>query len=341
VTDSSKTEKRKYDQFALGYSHPSSLVLVDDHVHFLRAMEINVPRGVLYESFEDPREALRRINDFGGVERNLVHRAISYHGSIGQGVLLNCDIGLLEDGIMDPNRFSLPTVLVTDLMMPGMDGLELCAAIDDKQVKKVLLTGQAEENTGIDAFNSGLIDGFVMKGREDAAEIVFELTLQLQRKYFSDMQNRLLSGAGAISRLFDDPKAIDRIQAIVEGGGYVEHYMATNPFGYVIVTAGGEIGRLGIFNEDDMAAQLDIAIKTKAPSSVIEKLQSRSHAAMFYQMEPTTYQTDEYPWSEVLIPCEKVVGAKDWWFALDKDGPAPADYDPRIASFHSRIFSYT
>ena len=59
---------------------------------------------------------------------------------------------------------------------------------------------------------------------------------------------------------------------------------------------------------------------------------------MFYQMEPTSYQTDEYPWSEVLTPCEKVIGIKDWWFAVDESGPAPADYDPKTASFQAKLY---
>jgi len=334
-----KPDNKSHDRFALGYSHPSSLIIVDDHARFLRDIEMNAPKDLLSKSFEDPREALTWINDFGGVERNLVHRAISYHSASGAGVLLNCDIGMLEDGIMDPNRFDLPTVLVTDYMMPGMDGLELCAGINDLQVKKILLTGQAEENTGIDAFNNGLIDGFVMKARENATDEVFELVATLQRKYFTDLQNPFLGGSGAITGLFEDASAIGRIQEIIEEGGYVEHYMASNPFGYVIVTVDGKISRLGIFNDEDMQRQIRLAKDTNAPIDAINKLEHRSHAAMFYQMEPTSYQTDEYPWGEVLVPCEKVIGVKDWWFAVDENSPAPADYDPKTQSFQAKLYS--
>lgn len=332
-------QKRRHDRFALGYSHPSSMILVDDHANFLKDMEMNVPKDVLSKSFEDPREALNWINDFGGVERNLVHRAISYHGPSGDGVLLNCDIGMLEDGIMDPQRFELPTVVITDFDMPGMDGLELCAGINDQQVKKILLTGAADENTGLDAFNSGLIDGFVMKGREGAADMVFELAMTLQSKYFTDQQNPFLGGSGAITGLFDDASAIGRIQEILDDAGYVEHYMASNPFGYVVVTVDGKIGRIGIFNDEDMNTQLRLAKNTNAPVDVIRKLEHRSHAAMFYQMEPTTYQTDEYPWPEVIMPCEKVIGINDWWFAVDDNGPAPADYDPKTESFQAKLYA--
>lgn len=330
--------KRKQDRFALGYSHPSTIVIVDDHARFLRDMEINVPRDVLYKSFEDPREAMNHINDFGGVEKNLVHRAMSLHSQAGERVLLEVNIGLLEDGIMDANRFNLPTVLITDFMMPGLDGLELCAGITDQQVKKILLTGKAEENTGIDAFNSGLIDGFVMKSRDDAADVVFNLATQLQEKYFTDLQNPWLGGSGMITTFFDDAGAIARIQEIMEEGSYIEHYLTTNPFGYVVVTADGKIGRIGIFGEEEMQAQVALAKATNAPVSVIDKLQNRSHAAMSYAMEPTSYQVDEYPWSEVICPCEKLLGVQDWWLALDQNGPGPADYNADTASFNSRLY---
>jgi len=333
-----ETKQRRHEQFALGYSHPTSLVLVDDHAQFLRDMEMNVPRDVLCKSFEDPREAKKWINDFGGVEKNIVHRAISFHSQSGEKVLLQCDIGLLEDGVMDADRFNLPTVLITDYMMPGMDGLELCASIDDPQVKKILLTGRAEEDTGIDAFNSGLIDGFVMKSRDDAADLVFALAAQLQRQYFTDLQNPFLSGSGLITGIFDDATVIGRIQSIIEGGGYVEHYLTTYPFGYMAVTAEGRIGRIGIFSDADMMSQFRLAKEVNAPADVINKLESRSYAAMFYQMEPADYQTDEYPWSEVLIPCEHVKGEQDWWLAIDENGPGLADYDPNVSSFRARLY---
>ena len=330
---------RKQNSFALGYAHPSTMVIVDDHEGFLRDMEMNVPRDTLYHSFSDPREAMESINDFGGVEKNLVHRALAYHGQEGEKVLLECNIGMLEDGIMDPSRFDLPTVLVTDYMMPGMDGLELCASITDRQVKKIMLTGQADENTGIDAFNEGLIDGFVLKSREDAAKEVLRIAKILQNQYFTDLQNPFLGGSGAITTLFDDSSTIARIMEIMEEGGYIEHYLTTEPFGYIVVTADGSLGRIIIFNEQDMQHQLRLAKTTNAPKSVIDRLESRSHSAVFYQMEPTTYQQDEYPWGDVVMPCEKVIGVQDWWICLDRNGPGPADYSPEKASFKAKMYN--
>ena len=59
--------------------------------------------------------------------------------------------------IYDSKRFAMKTVVVVDYSMPNMNGLEVCKALEDLPLKFIMLTGKAEPETAIEAFNDGLI----------------------------------------------------------------------------------------------------------------------------------------------------------------------------------------
>lgn len=57
----------------------------------------------------------------------------------------------------------LTKVLVLDHLMPGRDGLDMLRDLVDWPGHRVLLTGAFDEQLGVDAFNAGLIDHFLVK----------------------------------------------------------------------------------------------------------------------------------------------------------------------------------
>ena len=325
--------------FALGYAHPSTLVIVDDHQAFLRDLELNIPNSVLYEMFTTPAQARDYFNDIGGADQSLVHRALEFHSNYGEDALLRVKMETLESAIVDPNRFKLPTVMITDYAMPSMNGLELCEEINDPSVKKILLTGEADVNVGIEAFNAGIIDRFVTKQGAGVAQDVFDSALMFQARYFSDLQNPFLSATN-ISLFFQDRTAIERVAEIKAQGKYVEHYLQVEPFGYLMATASGDLGRIVIYDETDVERTLEIAKAHNAPDRILERLNSRSHVMTFVDaVDGYQYGDEEYPWDENIAPAEQVSGIVDWYIAEDKSPAAPAEYDASVASFDRVYFS--
>ena len=79
-----------------------------------------------------------------------------------------------EDGTA---RFSLTQVCVVDYSMPAMSGLRVLSELTGWSGSRVLLTGRADEQLAVSAFNRGLIEQFIPK---QAPEIRLRVTDVLQ-----------------------------------------------------------------------------------------------------------------------------------------------------------------
>ena len=78
------------------------------------------------------------------------------------------DVTVAYDGVEGLRRFDAcrPDVVVTDIMMPGMDGIELCRRIKQTfeycHIPVILLTAKNADESRIEGYNSGA-DGYVTK----------------------------------------------------------------------------------------------------------------------------------------------------------------------------------
>lgn len=70
---------------------------------------------------------------------------------------------LLRYWAHQPQRYDLVQVCSVDYAMPGMNGLMVLDELHDWPGARVLLTGQADEQVAVQAFNSGLIDHYISK----------------------------------------------------------------------------------------------------------------------------------------------------------------------------------
>jgi len=77
------------------------------------------------------------------------------------------DILVLKDQIYNPNRFKNIAIAIIDYDMPSMNGLEFVRSLEDSQIKVIMLTGKANQETVIKAFNDREIHRYVSKGDPD------------------------------------------------------------------------------------------------------------------------------------------------------------------------------
>ncbi|WP_022852111.1 response regulator [Limisalsivibrio acetivorans] len=99
-----------------------------------------------------------------------------------------------------------PELILLDIMMPGMDGLEVCRRIKEDQYTKeipvIFLTGKTQPEDIKKGFQAGAVD-YVVKPF-NSEELVARVRTHIEFKRAQDMKDSLISYfQGSLSRLKD------------------------------------------------------------------------------------------------------------------------------------------
>jgi CheY-like chemotaxis protein len=150
------------------------------------------------------------------------------------------------------HRFDEVSVIICDYQMPSMKGTDFFAALGDIPQKRILLTGEADESVAVKAFNDGVIDKFLTKGRSGVARELFGgIIARFQRDYFK-YQNSFASSIVTLSdSIFSHPGFDALVQTLYQKYGFIEHYYINFPDGALLVDEGPLRKRLVAFTEVD------------------------------------------------------------------------------------------
>jgi CheY-like chemotaxis protein len=156
-------------------------------------------------------------------------------------------------------RYALTRVCVFDYSMPAMDGLTALSELVDWPGSRVLLTGQADEQVAVRAFNRGLIDQFIAKQTPDISKRLIEAVqhlldvpnarhAQIWRATLSPEQNAWMR-APAISR--------DLLKFASKR--WIEHVVIGDPFGVLGLDAEGQVSWLQLEPREGLGALAELA----------------------------------------------------------------------------------
>ncbi|AIK96850.1 response regulator [Candidatus Odyssella acanthamoebae] len=162
------------------YKFPSTVVLIDDAETTIEEVaKLFEDEPQITKVFTHQQEALDFINNSpktDGFISRLQDAPASYDS------LYAC-----HEEIYNSDRFNQVSCVLIDYDMPGMNGLSVCEKIKDSRIKKILLTGVADEQVAINAFNRGLIDYFIRKHDPNSPELVLEFTQDAINRFFYDV----------------------------------------------------------------------------------------------------------------------------------------------------------
>ncbi|HCA27597.1 MAG TPA: response regulator, partial [Betaproteobacteria bacterium] len=182
------------------FYYPTTVLFVDDNAAFLANLSLQLSGGLAYRLHSSPLDALLEINaPASGAPA--ARRYFSLGGDTGAQPLWRHAIDLHLDKIHrevhNERRFGQIAVAVVDFDMPEIDGLAFCRNIKSPAVKKLLLTGKADEKIAVKAFNQGIIDRFIMKHESDATARLNQAIAELQCAHFRQSE-RMLADALSI-----------------------------------------------------------------------------------------------------------------------------------------------
>ena len=258
---------------------PTKIAIIDDDQDYLEQVSLLVNDDVVCDLFTSPSQALnamqiyedrndhfaRRCSDQWETESNIL-------GSL--GITSNNPHQLIHD----EQRFDRFSVMVIDYAMPEMSGLELCQQLRDPWVKKILITGKADSDVAIQAFNQGIIDQFIRKEDDDVDVLLNAAINKLSHQYFTEIcmpKNELLL-VEAPYLIEDD--FIQWFKQLCQEHDIVEYYLKGNLLlsEFLLVNRQGELKLLFLQTPEHAKAQYEIALDSEiTPKKLLDAIHSR------------------------------------------------------------------
>ena len=316
---------------------PSTVVFVDDSQDFLINFTLQLGDELAYRLFNSPHKALDAINLVHQDPNPLNQRCISEEKDENvppvSSQTINIDLAAIHWEVYNPQRFSEISVAVVDYAMPEMNGLEFCKALEESPVKKILLTGKADDKIVIEAFNRGIIHRFIPKHDPNVTELIKESIAVMQHQYFQDMSDMIVKMLAVNSpSCLTDKKFADFFKQICLDNQIVEFYLTENSGSFLLLDTNAEVSCLIVKSKQDLEQHHALAMQNNAPQDILDWLKTGSRIPYFWDAGGR-YQSEWGDWSTCLHPAEKIEADEIYYYALVK-GPSAFDIQQeKIVSF--------
>lgn len=306
------------------FAFPTTVGFVDDSADFLANLSLQLDARLAFRFFNSAEHALNAINGTAQQPPIIDRFLCRYHDRAEQNdaqEVIAMRVDAIRQQVLDARRFECTSVLVVDYDMPGMNGLEVCRRIKHPAVKKIVLTGKADEHLAVKGFNEGIIDRFIRKQDPEAIATLNEAIDELKDAYLQQTQ-RTVVDALALSeyRFLNDPALGIKVREIFEELGIVEHYLSFRPSSLLMLDSAAKPYLLAIYTEDALRATREIAIELDAPAAFLAELDGQRRAPYFWESDGIFPVGDEL-WRNYMFPSFVVQGQETYVCALIERPP--------------------
>ena len=289
------------------YHRPNSLVFLDDDASYLEMLALVMPRDWSVRFFTHVDDCLAHFEH----QHALWETDVWHH----QQLVDNWRAGklfipeILEYWTGNHHRYGLSQSCVVDFAMPAMTGIEFLKKLPVFPASRVLLTGKADEQIAIAAFNEGLISKFVPKQHHDIGK---HLTAILSEQHQKPMDFHEAIWRSALKKeqyaaLQESTVQLD-LHKLARDKQWVEYMVLPAPFGILALDKYANAHWLQLELRSDLVCAADLAQSTGQSSAMVEKIRQGTHfvntellMAMGSEDETRTEQTFELGLSKGLL----------------------------------------
>ncbi|PKO45320.1 MAG: response regulator [Betaproteobacteria bacterium HGW-Betaproteobacteria-3] len=234
------------------YQSPGTIVFLDDDVDYLEMLALVLPRPWPVRLYLRPRDCLNQLQQeppLWEADRWAQQQLIDRWRESGTPLIPQ----ILRYWADSTERYAIARVCVVDFSMPSMDGLQALGELVDWPGMRVLLTGQADEQVAVKAFNRGLIDQFVAKQTPDISRHLIEVVSRLletgHQRMSQTWRTTLTPRQNALLRVPSIGAALRELVA----KRWVQYVVIGQPFGVLGMDADGHVGWLQLEPVEDLA----------------------------------------------------------------------------------------
>ena len=297
---------------------PTMVAFVDDNADFLTNLSLKLDSSLAFRLFDSSVSALAALRNksaaapsseqFFSLYQNREEFSLEHH-------VIDLHLHRIHREIYNERRFERYSVAVIDYDMPDIDGLEMCRRIGQSPLRKILLTGQADEKIAVQAFNEGLIDRFVMKQDPDVIPKLQRAIDDMQFAYLRQVE-RMMEDALDIGQLhfLRDPFFAVFFEKIRTECRAVEYYLCTGPEGVLLLDAMGRATLLLVCSEENLRIQYEVAYDNAAPVDLLDALQ-RGNVVPYFWRSRGLYTEQYADWRAHVYPAVACNGLQRYYCA--------------------------
>ncbi|KTC72583.1 Two component response regulator [Legionella birminghamensis] len=319
---------------------PSTALFIDDSRDFLLNFVLQLDEGLAYRIFDSPFDALDFLEKKRCQLETLNHRCTTEFEEIkashSTDLGINNSLAAIHAEIYNQKRFTEVSVIVVDYAMPGMNGLEFCRRLANTNIKKILLTGKADEKLAIQAFNEGLIHRYIHKSDPQAAELITKSISDLQQQYFQAMSDNLVRMLNIpVPHCLHDAKFSYFFRQFCKEKGIVEHYLADYSGSFMLLDDDANVSFLITKTLADLEAHFSLARRNGANESVLEELARGLKIPCYWQRNEVIPEWND--WFSCLVPAQRLEADHTYFYSY-VSGPLLFDVDQdKLQSYHQYL----
>ena len=285
--------------------HPTKVVFLDDNQGFLDALELEFGDQKNMMMFTCPDMAMSAINNR---EECILRKIFSGKEGINDDTANHVggfEVHNIVNIIDDATRFDNVSVLVVDYEMPTINGVEFCRKLEDKNIFKILLTAEADTTTAIDAFNSGLIDKFILKTSDNLHEKIMDSILELKTKYFNELSEIIIQSCGKSIKLLLNNDPYKNIFNYVLSTSQAKEYYLVDKYGSFLFLDKNAIPTWLIISDknkiDDQVGLLEVL---DFPLDIIDKIKNKN--SVLFLFSDKEYKEQVSSWEKYIFESIKL-----------------------------------
>jgi CheY-like chemotaxis protein len=303
--------------------YPTTVALIDDDEIFLEHLEKNLSQKTSYIKFDTPNEALvtllEKMKD-APHQRHVISNLIDTDEEVSEygSYAIRVNLSFIYNKRLDKNRFTIPSVAVVDHDMPTMNGVEFCSKLLNHPIQKIMLTGVADHNIAINAFNKGIIQKFISKDDPDLFTSINNAVEEMQKEFFMKLSELILSTitANTFSYL-NNPNYIDFLWAFIKDNQIKEFYLIDSIGSFLLFNTNNESIWLIVKSDECLLSDAQIAKDQNASLELINNL-SKKQSLLFLFSEEDHKQPVE-GWPAYLYPANPLPTIQGCHYAVIRD----------------------
>lgn len=301
-------------------SFPTSVIFIDDQYSFLESISITLDNNLAYHLYDKPTKALQHIKNqnSSSYEESFLCQCITYDDSYPSNMDIN--VYNIHKKIFDQERFSSVSVIIVDYAMPSMNGLEFCKRLQNIPVKKIMLTGEADERLAVKAFNDGMIDKFILKGQPELSSDINLAIKELQRSYFRDLSrsifDSLIHDPDNSYACLRDVKFTNFFDNFCKQHNIIEFYLLEKAGSFLLVDYDGHCSVLVVKTGENLNDYYDAAENDGATDGILAELKSRKKIP-YFGIDKNFWDIKASEWTPYLHEAKKIEGnAENYYYAF-------------------------